>query len=248
LTAEIVHEIKNPLSFIGNFSEGSIELIEDLLKYLSDNFQEKEGMQFVHFEEQLLELKLNAIDICTNTQRANEIVYKIMDQTNLQNQFQIVNVNDIIVENWNFSWSNFKHQYPQLDIEININLLPDLQPILANKNSLGRVLLNIFDNAFDALIQKKSECLDLFTPKILITCFLKEDKMHMLIEDNGLGIPITKLDEIFQPFYTTKPIGEGNAGLGLSISKEIIENEHLGKLLVESELGQYARFIIILPI
>jgi signal transduction histidine kinase len=112
---------------------------------------------------------------------------------------------------------------------------------------IGRVLLNLFNNAFYAVSEKKKQLNGTFEPTVSVITRKAEDKLELCIRDNGGGISPTIVDKIFQPFFTTKPTGEGT-GLGLSLSYDIVTKGHGGELKVQTEEGNYAEFIIELPV
>ncbi len=112
---------------------------------------------------------------------------------------------------------------------------------------LSRVLLNLFSNAFYSVSEKKKQVNNGFEPVVFVSTKRFDDKIEIRVKDNGLGIPQKSIDKIYQPFFTTKPAGEGT-GLGLSLSYDIITKGHKGELKVESKEGEYAEFVVTLPI
>jgi signal transduction histidine kinase len=113
--------------------------------------------------------------------------------------------------------------------------------------NLGRVLLNLFNNAFYAVSEKKQKLGEGYSPTVWLSTRKLQDRIEIKVKDNGPGIPAKILDKIFQPFFTSKPVGQGT-GLGLSLSYDIVTKEQRGQLKVQSEEGEYAEFVIQLPL
>ncbi len=248
MTAGIAHEIKNPLNFVSNFAEGSVEIVAELTTVLTTGYRKKDWSNFDLIQELMEELRQNAIDIQENSERANKIVFDLMDQTNNKRKvFKKVNINELIEESMNLSLKSFKAEHPLFKLNIKKELCPDLATVPANSSSLSRVLINILNNACDAVRQKKTRFQLNYQPKLSIQTVAEPDGVQIKIRDNGLGIPATIKEKIFIPFFSTKPSGAGNTGLGLSISHDIIFNEHHGQISVESEEGEYTEFCILIP-
>ena len=122
-----------------------------------------------------------------------------------------------------------------------------IEKINLEKQDIGRVLLNLFNNAFYAVNEKKKQLNGTYKPVVSVTTKKQDEKIEISVRDNGMGIPQNALNKIFQPFFTTKPTGEGT-GLGLSLSYDIITKAHGGELKVNTKEGEYAEFIIELPV
>ena len=248
MTAGIAHEIKNPLNFVNNFAEGSVEILEELTATLTTSYQKKDWSNFELIQELMKELRQNAIDIQENGQRANKIVFDLMDRTNNKRKaFKKVNINELVEESMNLSLKSFRAEYPLFKLAVQKELCPDLTTVSANSSSLSRVLINILTNACDAVRQKKIQLELNYQPKLSIQTVAQSKGVQIKIRDNGLGIPVTIKEKIFTPFFSTKPSGAGNTGLGLSISHDIIFNEHHGQIEVESKEGEFTEFSILIP-
>ncbi|MCH2082353.1 MAG: ATP-binding protein [Saprospiraceae bacterium] len=249
ITAGIAHEIKNPLNFVTNFAEGSVELIEDVEMLLS---KEQDHIS-TNLKKQLLELieelKQNANDIHNNGNRADRIVKSMMQHARGRNdQKSISSINEIIEENINLAYHGYRATVPSFHVQIEKHLNPDLPPIKVVQQDIGRVLLNLLNNACYAVHKRLTiESVD-YSPKIIIRSELDDRCIKITVHDNGAGIPPKVKEKIFTPFFTTKPTGTGNTGLGLSISYDLIVKGHNGRLEVESEAKQYTIFYIFLPI
>jgi len=249
LTAGIAHEIKNPLNFINNFAEDSKELLEELSTELEGQKAQLDTARLKEMRDMISELKLNAKDIHENGIRVDRIVRSMMNHaTGSRSERREVNVNQLLSDNANLAY----HGYRALDASFHVHLekeLDDALPLLsAYPQELGRVLLNLINNACHATQQKQKTAGPDYVPTILVSTATEKDGVLIRIRDNGTGIPESLQEEIFTPFFTTKPTGEGNSGLGLSISYDIVVQQHQGTLEVKSELGEFTEFVIQLPL
>jgi signal transduction histidine kinase len=249
LTAGIAHEIKNPLNFVNNFAEGSIELTEELndtLNRLKDNIQQ-EGYE--ELEDISNELKQNAIDILENGQRADRIVRSMMDHArDTKGERQLTDINSLVDENINLAYHGFRANNASFNMTIHKNFDKSLVPVEIVQSDIGRVLLNVVSNACYAIFDKQKTEGDTYSPELSISTKSVNGTVEIKIRDNGPGIPKDIREKIFNPFFTTKPTGEGNTGLGLSISYDIVVKQHQGKIEIESEPGEFTEFTIRLPI
>nr|WP_228466708.1 ATP-binding protein [Adhaeribacter swui] len=240
LTAGIAHEIQNPLNFVNNFSEVSIELLDEL----------KEELQKDETEEALaisMDLKENLSKINHHGKRADSIVKNMLQHSRASSGVkQLTNINALAEEYLNLSYHGFRAK----DKDFNANLITEfdnnISKIIVGPQELGRVLLNLFNNAFYAIQQKKAHLNGQYQPEVKVLTRQQNGQVEITIRDNGTGIPENLKNKIFQPFFTTKPTGLGT-GLGLSLAYDIITKQHGGKLLVQSEPGQHTEFTIVLP-
>lgn len=248
LTAGIAHEIKNPLNFVHNFAEGSAEIAEDLTLELQKYRGNIDPNDFPYFMEMLEDLKQNALDIRSHGRRIDRIVKSMMNQARgTHDKFQEVDINSLVEENVNLAYQGYRALEPAFDVRIHTEYDPSIPPFLVLQQDLGRVLLNILNNACYALNQKQKELSNSYRPELRVLTKANEDEVEIRICDNGPGIPTAVREDIFKPFFSTKPLQAGNTGLGLSISRDIIVDRHHGQLRVESEPGKFTEFIIILP-
>lgn len=248
LTTGIAHEIKNPLNFVNNFAEGSYEIVEDVDMELQKYQNVMPAQGYSYLLELLQDIKQNALDIRAHGRRIAQIVTSMMNQSHeSKDVFQKVDINSLLDENINLSYLGYRAIDPSFDVNIQRHYDLSVQPIDIIQQDLGRVLLNILNNACYALNQKRKELNKEYQPNLSILTKSKTGEVEIRISDNGPGIPENVRDQIFKPFFTTKPAGDGNTGLGLSISHEIIVKKHKGQLKVESEPGKFTTFIIILP-
>ena len=245
LTAGIAHELNNPLNFIINFAYAGNESCTDILKELKEEGIDKKEIQeevIENFEE--LE-KFNRL-IYEHGKRAETIIRTMLDHSRLkESEKSSEDVNFLIEENINFAFHALKAKYHGFNSKIQLELQPELSKVSIAKSELARVLLNMFANAFYALNQKKGK-FESFDPTLSVCSKEEESCVVINIRDNGIGIPREKIKDVFDPFYTTKPTGEGT-GLGLSLSHEIIVGLHHGELDINSEEGEYTEFTIKLP-
>lgn len=249
MTAGIAHEIKNPLNFVNNFAEGSTFLLEDLEISLTESRSKLSEATYQEIDELLQETKQNAVDILANGQRANQIINSMMDHARGDTgQKETTEINKLVQNNLMLAYNGFKANHAQFTAEISEQLASNLPSIQVIPQDVGRVLLNIFNNAFEALTQQKEKKDAGFTPQLAISTAKKNKALVVRIRDNAGGIPLEQQKQIFNPFYTTKPTGQGNTGLGLSISYDIIVTGHNGSITVDSDGQTYSEFTIQLPL
>ncbi|MBX2872989.1 MAG: GHKL domain-containing protein [Saprospiraceae bacterium] len=248
LTAGIAHEIKNPLNFVNNFAEGSLELSEELVETLA---QEKDNIDNENYDlslEIVQDLKTNASDILENGKRADRIVHSMMEHARGgDGQPQVTEVNTLVEDNLNLAYHGYRANSPSFQLEMVTDLDENLPSITLVPQDLSRVLLNIINNACYALNEKQQEKIEGYRSKLTIKTAKEGEELVIRVTDNGPGIPEDIRSKIFNHFFTTKPTGDGNAGLGLSICYEIVVQNLGGKLEVESEEGVFTTFIIRLP-
>lgn len=249
MTAGIAHEIKNPLNFISNFSEGSIEVVEELKLELVAQKHKFSSDEFENLMELVNDLRLNAIDVRNNSDRVNRIVYTLLDKTRgTKGHEKLVDIHVLLDENIYLAFHSYRANYPAFNLHIEKEYDKEVPSISLNAQSLGRVILNILNNACYALNRKQESAGKDFKPTIVIRTRKVADFLEISLFDNGDGIPLAIQEKIFEPFFTTKPIGEGNTGLGLSISKDIIMKEYSGSIDIDSVEGKYTNFVIMIPV
>ncbi|GAB3228139.1 hypothetical protein GCM10027346_12340 [Hymenobacter seoulensis] len=243
LTAGIAHEIQNPLNFVTNFSDVSTELVTELEE--EQNNPDRDPA----LEADLLnDLKQNLQKITHHGQRAASIVRGMLEHSRASNgERQSTDLNLLADEYLRLAYHGLRAK----DKTFNATLVTDLDErtgsIEAISQDLGRVLLNLFTNAFYAVQKKQALKLPNYTPTVTVTTrCLPSDEVQVRVRDNGTGIPEALVEKIFQPFFTTKPTGEGT-GLGLSLSYDIVTKGHGGTLEVETVEGESTEFIITLP-
>ena len=243
LTAGIAHEIQNPLNFVNNFSEVNAELIAEL----------KEEIEKGNLEE----VKLIAEDIGENEQkiihhgkRADAIVKGMLQHSRTNSgQKEPTDLNALADEYLRLSYHGLRAKDKNFNADFKTDFDAELPKIEVIPQDIGRVLLNLINNAFYAVQERTLKGLNdrnNYKPTVKITTQKIDNKIEIHVKDNGKGIPEEIKDKIFQPFFTTKPTGEGT-GLGLSMSYDIITKGHNGEIKVNSKAGEGTEFIIILP-
>lgn len=246
LTAGIAHEIQNPLNFVNNFSEVSADLVTEIKEKLElINFPSTEKTDLVNLLNDLIS---NQQKISQHGKRADIIIKSMLQHSRVsKGQKEPTDLNILADEYLRLSYHGMKAR----DKSFSANLLTEFAEDIGNINvipqDIGRVLLNIFNNAFYSVHEKKKQVNGAYVPTVSIQTKKLKNHLEICIRDNGNGIPEKVLNKIFQPFFTTKPTGEGT-GLGLSLSYEIITKEHGGDLKVSTQVNEYAEFIIQLPL
>jgi signal transduction histidine kinase len=242
LTAGIAHEIKNPLNYIINFAELSREYVSELLSLLKKSSKKENPI----INEIFSTLTHNLQRIEDHGKRADTIIRNmLMHARGKKEKIEETDINQLVEENTLLAISGLRQQgvIPKLRKKFDANL----PPVKVYAQELGRVVLNLVNNACYALYQKKISILEPFEPEIELETFQEENNIIIKIRDNGPGIPEKISKNIFDPFFTTKPTGSGT-GLGLSLSYEIITKQHQGKLSVATKKGEYTEFTITLPL
>jgi len=247
VTAGIAHEIKNPLNFVNNFAEGSVELIDDLIEALGKRRTCPNPDHFDELTELIQELRQNAADIGESGKRADSIVRNMMDHARgTKGERRVVDLNTMTLENLDLAYHGYRARFPSFNVELR-KLVEGSLPVEVTPQDLSRVLLNLVTNACYAVHEKQQTACGDYSPTITVSTRPGPEVAEIRIRDNGPGIPAEIRDQIFNPFFTTKPSGEGNTGLGLSIAYEIVVQGHHGTIEVESDPGEFTEFVIRLP-
>ncbi|MBA2367609.1 MAG: GHKL domain-containing protein [Candidatus Protochlamydia sp.] len=246
LTAGIAHEIKNPLNFINNFAELSLEIqksIEDKLNLLQPALSDNERADLA---EEWKTLRLNLKKIFEYGKRADSIVHNMLQHSRgSPGQREWTNINALLNEYAALSYHGMKAKDSGFNVQIEKTFDQTIPLLFLAPQEMSRVFLNLLNNAFYAVHQKKLKN-ESHNPKIRLQTENHKNFIIIKIWDNGTGISPEVLSKLFTPFFTTKPAGEGT-GLGLSLSYEIIVNEHRGSLTAHSEAGVFTEFVITLP-
>ncbi len=243
LTAGIAHEIQNPLNFVNNFSEVNREMIDELKAELKGGNVD-EALSIAE------DIGLNEDKINHHGKRADSIVKGMLEHSRSRSgEREPTDLNVMADEFIRLSYHGFKSKDNSFNAELVTRFDPDLPKIDVVQQDIGRVLLNLLNNAFYAVNQKAKTADEDYTPTVAVeTFFLSLDGVGGLkVRDNGVGIPDAIKDKIMQPFFTTKPTGEGT-GLGLSLTYDMVVKGHGGTLEVSSKEGEGSEFTISLPI
>lgn len=245
LTAGIAHEIQNPLNFVNNFSEVSMELIEEMQEEMAKGDTE-EATAIAN------DIKQNLEKIRHHGKRADSIVKGMLQHSRASsNVKEPTNLNTIADEYFRLAYHGLRAKDKSFNADLVSNFDPNLPEVNIVSQDVGRVLLNMFTNAFYAVHQKQKTVGGDFKPKVEVSTKVissaKGKEVEIIVKDNGSGIPDAIKDKIMQPFFTTKPAGEGT-GLGLSLSYDIIVKAHKGHINIESKEGEGTSFVITLPL
>ncbi|MDR6197541.1 two-component system NtrC family sensor kinase [Siphonobacter sp. BAB-5404] len=242
LTAGIAHEIQNPLNFVNNFSEVSIELVDELREESQKPEQDTELII-----ELLTDIEQNLQKIQHHGKRADSIVKGMLQHSRTSSgQKEDIDLNAMAEEYLRLAYHGLRAK----DKTFNAKMVTELDPMLGKVHvlpqDLGRVLLNMLTNAFYAVSDKKRQQPQGYEPTVWIVTQSRPNQVIIRVRDNGTGMPDSVKQKIFQPFFTTKPTGQGT-GLGLSLSYDIITKGHGGSLEVITQEGAFTEFIIRLP-
>jgi signal transduction histidine kinase len=245
LTAGIAHEIKNPLNFVNNFSALSAELIDELNELLNSSALD-EGTR-VEIGEITDMLKGNLEKVVQHGKRADSIVKNmLLHSREGSGEHRPVDINAIVEESLNLAYHGARAEKSGFNITLTRHLDPAAGMIDLYPQEITRVFLNLISNGFYAATKRKEKAEPGFEPTLSASTKNLGNKVEIRIRDNGTGIPSEVKEKMFNPFFTTKPAGEGT-GLGLSMSHDIIVKQHAGKIDVETEPGAFTEFIITLP-
>jgi signal transduction histidine kinase len=259
LTAGIAHEIQNPLNFVNNFSEINTELISELEEEIK-----KENRDFKNEEEILKDLKENEQKINHHGKRAEAIVKGMLQHSRSSTgKKELTDINALADEYLRLAYHGLRAKDKSFNATMKTDFDESIGKINVIPQDIGRVILNLITNAFYAVNEKKKAppppaggietTQDLYEPTVTVSTKLiippagGQRGALISVEDNGNGIPQAAMDKIFQPFFTTKPAGQGT-GLGLSMSYEIVTKGHGGELKVENNPEGGAKFTVVLPV
>lgn len=246
LTAGVAHEIQNPLNFINNFSELSAELSKELK-------EELENVSLPAEQKNLLqgtadELGKNQEKILHHGRRADAIVKNMLQHSRKSEGLkEPTDINALADQYLQLSYHGLRARDKNFNTAIKTDYDHTITAVSVVPQEIGRVLLNLFNNAFYAVNEKKKKINSMYEPAVTVSTKKEDNRILITIRDNGIGIPSGVVEKIFQPFFTTKPTGEGT-GLGLSLSYDIVTKGHGGELKVESAEGEGAFFMIRLPL
>jgi signal transduction histidine kinase len=243
LTAGIAHEIQNPLNFVNNFSELSVELAKELQEELDREDQDKELII-----DLVSDLVQNQEKINHHGKRAASIVRGMLQHSRTSTgQKEETDMNDLADEYLRLSYHGLRAKDKTFNADFKTHLDPTVPKVLIIPQDFGRVLLNLFNNGFYAVQQKSRMGIEGYKPLVEVSTELLEKEIVIKVRDNGTGIPDSVRNKIFQPFFTTKPTGQGT-GLGLSLAFDIITKGHGGTLEVNSTEGEGTEFVITIPV
>jgi signal transduction histidine kinase len=241
LTAGIAHEIQNPLNFVNNFSEAAHELADELEQVLAQG-DTREAKVLV------ADIRSNTKKIVHHGKRADNIVKGMLQHARASTEkIESTNINQLTEEYLRLSYQGIRAKDQTFAASIETNFDASLQQADVVPQDIGRVLLNLFNNAFYAVSEKKKRFNGTFEPVVSVSTKKEANQIVIAVKDNGTGMSPKVADKVFQPFFTTKPTGEGT-GLGLALSYDIITKGHGGNLSVQSTEGEGSTFVVELPI
>jgi two-component system, NtrC family, sensor kinase len=245
LTAGIAHEIKNPLNFVNNFSALSVELVDELDDVLKpatlDNKTREETSELMQM------LKGNLEKVVQHGQRADSIVKNmLLHSREGSGERRPVDLNAIVEDSLNLAYHGARAEKKEFNIRLERSFDPAAGMVDLFPQEITRVLLNLISNGVYAAMKRKAEMRDGYEPTLAAATGDLGDRVEIRIRDNGGGIPPEVREKIFNPFFTTKPPGEGT-GLGLSLSYDIIVKQHSGSIEVDTQPGEFTEFRVILP-
>jgi signal transduction histidine kinase/ligand-binding sensor domain-containing protein len=240
LTAGIAHEIQNPLNFVNNFSDVNTELIDEITEAIdAGNFSEA--------KELMSNVRENEVKIKYHGHRAEAIVKSMLQHSRISTgQMEPTDINALADEYLRLSYHGLRAKDKSFNANMETDFDPAVGKITINQQEIGRVLLNLYNNAFYVVNEKKKQHPENYEPIVFVSTKRMGDRVAISVRDNGNGIPQKVIDKIFQPFFTTKPAGQGT-GLGLSMSYDIVK-AHKGELKVHTREEEGSEFVILLPL
>ncbi|MDJ0367736.1 ATP-binding protein [Hymenobacter sp. H14-R3] len=242
LTAGIAHEIQNPLNFVNNFADVSAELVDELVAEQTNPTPDA-GLE----DELLSDLRHNLHKINQHGQRAASIVRGMLAHSRQSTgERQPTDLNALADEYLRLAYHGLRAKDKSFNATLDTDFAALLPLVPAVSGDVGRVLLNLFTNAFYAVQQRQQAAGPGYAPTVQVRTRRVGEEVEICIRDNGMGIPEAVRSKIFQPFFTTKPSGEGT-GLGLSLAHDIVVQGHGGTLAVTSQEGEFTEFIVRLP-
>ena len=256
LTAGIAHEIQNPLNFVNNFSELSVDLIKEIQDERQKRYAAagREARDEALENELLADLSSNQEKINHHGKRASSIVKGMLEHSRTSTGEKVLtDINQLADEYLRLSYHGMRAKNSKFNSDFTTEFDENLLKIKIIPQEIGRVLLNLLNNAFYAVSQKPDSTTfkklsNLGVPTVIVSTKKSENTIEISVKDNGRGIPNSIKEKIFQPFFTTKPTGEGSTGLGLSLAYDIVAKGNGGTLEVVSVEGEGAEFIVRLPI
>jgi histidine kinase len=247
LTAGIAHELKNPLNFINNFTEITMEFADELSTGVKAQFPQMPMKSAQDLDQLLTRIQQSVSKVQEHGQRATQIINRMLMHSRDSSEAKAsVNLNKVLEESLSLSYRGLSSRVDGFTLDVQTHYDPAVGEVEMVASELSRVFINAVDNACYALQQKKKLLGDRFSPRLEVSTRARGALAEVRIRDNGPGIPDALLDKVFTPFFTTKPAGEGT-GLGLSLSHDIIVGGHHGELRIDSVEGEFTELIIEIP-
>ena len=247
LAAGIAHEIKNPLNFINNFAQLSQESVRELTQNLAANPNKPANEALNEVRVTLDDLRTNAEKVAEHGHRADSIVKSMLEHSRtMPGERRPVDLNKLADQFIGLAFHAMRAQHTGFDVSVDRDFDEGLEAIPVVPSEIGRVLLNLLDNAFDAVRRRKLVERDGYEPHVLLTTSRTLNGAVITVTDNGIGIPEDHRKQVFEPFFTTKAPGEGT-GLGLSLAYDIATAGHGGSLVVDTAKDEGTTFRLELP-
>ena len=248
LSAGIAHEIQNPLNFVINFSKMSDKLLKDLTEIVEDNEENIPEEDREDLEDIVADLKENMAKIVEHGERAISIIRGILlVSRGKEGEFLPTDICKLVKEYVWLSYHAMRANQKNFNITIHENYEENLPVMMVIPQDLSRAVLNLMNNACYAVWHKQQEISGDYSPEIDIQVYSKDNNIVITIADNGEGMTEEVKQHLYENFYTTKPVGKGT-GLGMNITRDIIENKHGGKISFESTEGVGTTFVLYIPI
>ena len=240
LTAGIAHEIQNPLNFVNNFSDVNTELISEMEK-------EMDKGNIIDAKAIAKDIKENEEKIKHHGKRADAIVKGMLQHSRRGSAVkEPTDINKLADEYLRLAYHGVRGKHSSFKVNLKTDFDPTIKCLNIIPQDMGRVLLNLYNNAFYSVSEKKKQSAEDYEPVVSVKTTNTGNQIEIIVKDNGNGIPEKVEDKIFQPFFTTKPAGQGT-GLGLSLSYDVVK-AHGGEIKVDSKEGEYSEFIVSLPV
>ncbi|WP_288279109.1 HAMP domain-containing sensor histidine kinase [uncultured Prevotella sp.] len=247
LSAGIAHEIQNPLNFVINFSKMSNKLLSDLTEIVEDNEDKLSDDDREDVEDIVADLKENMAKIVEHGERAISIIQGILlISRGKDNEFIPTDICHLVKEYVWLSYHAMRANDKSFNIAIRENYQEGLPQMMVIPQDLSRAVLNIMNNACYAVKKKAETASSDYQPEVTVSVSVEGDQLIISLADNGEGMTEEVKQRLFENFFTTKPIGQGT-GLGMAITRDIVENKHGGKLSFESTEGQGTTFTLTIP-
>lgn len=249
LSAGIAHEIQNPLNFVINFSKMSDKLLKDLTEIVEDNEENISADDREEVEDIVADLKENMAKIVEHGERAISIIQGILlVSRGKEGEFIPSDINHIVKEYVWLAYHALRANHKGFNVTIHESYQDGLPQMMVIPQDISRAVLNLMNNACYAVWDRSQKEGEEYVPTIDIkTALNAEGLLEIAIQDNGVGISDEVKEHLYENFFTTKPVGQGT-GLGMGITRDIVENRHHGKLTFESEIGKGTCFTIIIPV
>jgi signal transduction histidine kinase len=248
LTAGIAHEIKNPLNFVNNFATLSADLLDEIKQTAAPGLAVLDEARRAELDDLTSTLASNLDKINEHGRRADGIVRSMLEHSRgSSGERRAVDLNALVDEALNLAYHGARAQDQSFSIKLQRDFGEGIAPIILAPQDITRVMLNLLSNGFYAARERqRTETTSIFEPTLKLSTREFGGAVEIRVRDNGIGIPPDIEDRLFQPFFTTKPTGEGT-GLGLSMSYDIVTQQHGGSISVDSKVGEFSEFTVRLP-